>query len=277
MISFAPRCLSILALALLLAACQSTSQEPGAATDELLGDFRLLEQSLASGQLSEAESRLNALQLRASDDARLEVYQRQLAEAYLQQGQTALQTGDLDRAAKALSQARQLMPQAPALTTGLGGAIAQVRQTELDAADLASTAAEQAAAQAQAARGEQARQLRQAAARQAAALRAIQLPEETPAPPAQLIDPAAPSSMIALPMLDSRDNQGLYRLLDTVAAEVVKCRCTVAIQVRQAGDYLWLAPLLKARIGRLDPDFSPTMSQLLEPDQVPQLLLSPQH
>ncbi|WP_332820712.1 hypothetical protein [Pseudomonas sp.] len=259
-----------------MAACQSTSQEPGAATDELLGDFRLLEQSLASGQLSEAESRLNALQLRASDDARLEVYQRQLAEAYLQQGQTALQTGDLDRAAKALSQARQLMPQAPALTTGLGGAIAQVRQTELDAADLASTAAEQAAAQAQAARGEQARQLRQAAARQAAALRAIQLPEETPAPPAQLIDPAAPSSMIALPMLDSRDNQGLYRLLDTVAAEVVKCRCTVAIQVRQAGDYLWLAPLLKARIERLDPDFSPAMSQRLEPNQTPQLLLSPQ-
>jgi hypothetical protein len=77
-------------------------------------------------------------------------------------------------------------------------------------------------------------------------------------------------------MLDSRDNQGLYRLLDAVAADVVKFRCTVTIQVRQAGDYLWLAPLLKARIERLDPDFSPSMSQRLEPDQTPQLLLSPQ-
>lgn len=275
MISFASRCLSILAFSLLLAACQSAPQEAGAATDELLGDFRLLEQSLASGQLSEAESRLESLQSRASDDARLEVYQRQLAEAYLRQGQTALQAGDLDRATKALSQARQLMPQAPALTTGLGGAIAQVRQSELAAADLASNAAEQAAAQARAARGEQARQLRQAAERQAAALRAIQLPEEATLP-AQLIDPAAPSSMIALPMLDSRDNQGLYRLLDAVAADVVRFRCAVAIQVRQASDYLWLAPLLDARIERLDPDFSPTMSQLLEPEQTPQLLLSPQ-
>lgn len=276
MISFASRCLSILAISLLLAACQSTSKGPGQATDELLGDFRLLEQNLASGQLSEAKSQLKSLHVRASGDARLELYQRQLAEAYLRQGQTALQTGDLDRAAKALSQARQLMPQAPALTTGLGGAIAQVRQTELDAADLASNAAEQAAAQAQAARGEQARQLRQAAERQAAALRAVQLPEAAPEPHTQLIDPAAPSSVVALPMLDSRDNQGLYRLLDAVAAEVLKYRCTVEIQVRQASDYLWLAPLLNARIERLDPRFSPTMSQVLAPAQTPQLRLSPQ-
>jgi hypothetical protein len=34
--------------------------------------------------------------------------------------------------------------------------------------------------------------------------------------------------------------------------------------------------LLKARIERLDPDFSPVMSQVIEPDQAPQLLLSPQ-
>jgi len=276
MISYASRCLSILAISLLLAACQSAPQGPGPITDELLGDFRLLEQSLAEDQLNAAESQLKSLNVRASGDARLEVYQRQLAEAYLRQGQAALQVGDLERAAKALGRARMLMPQAPALTTGLGGAIAKVRQTELDAADIASNAAEQAGAQAQAARGEQARQLRQAAERQAAALRAIHLPEEAPVPHAQLIDPAASSSAIALPMLDSRDNQALYRLLDAVAADVVTFRCTVAIQVRQAADYLWLAPLLKARIERLDPDFSPVMSQVIEPDQAPQLLLSPQ-
>ncbi|MDM8348917.1 tetratricopeptide repeat protein [Pseudomonas sp. sp1636] len=276
MISFASRCLSILAISLLLAACQSAPPGTEPATDDPLGDVRLLEQSLASGQLSEAESRLKSLQLRAGDDDRLEPYQRQLAEAYLLQGQAALQTGDLDRAAKALSQARQLMPQAPALTTGLGGAIAQARQTELDAADLASNAAEQAAAQAQAARGEQARQLRQAAERQAAALRASQLPQAAQAPAKPSEPAAAANRVIALPMLDSRDNPGLYRLLDAVAAEVVNCRCTVRIQVRQAKDYLWLAPLLDARIKRLDPSFSPSMSQLLEPEQIPQLVLSPQ-
>ncbi|MGH8434188.1 MAG: PA5502 family lipoprotein, partial [Pseudomonas sp.] len=111
---FASRCLPIVAISLLLAACQSPSKVTALPTDELIVAFRQLDLSLAKGQLSEAESQLSALQQRATGDTRLEQYQRQLAEAYLQQGQSALQQGDLDTATKALSRARGFMPQAPA-------------------------------------------------------------------------------------------------------------------------------------------------------------------
>lgn len=278
MMSFASRCLSIVAVSLLLAACQGAPQVASLPTDDLVGAFRQLEQSLAAGQLSAAESQLGALQQRAAGDTRLEQYQRQLAEAYLQRGQQALQAGDLDSAAQALGQARSLMPQAPALTTGLEGAIGQAREAELDAA----RAAELSAAREEAARLEQARQLRLAAERQATAIQATQLPnspaEPAPAakPRARLIDPAAASSVVPLPMLDNQDNERLRSLLDAVAADVVAFRCAVRIEVRQAKDYPWVAALLSARVKRLDPGFSPRLSQAIKPTQTPQLVLSPQ-
>jgi hypothetical protein len=278
MMSFASRCLSIVAVSLLLAACQSAPQVASLPTDDLVGAFRQLEQSLAAGQLSAAESQLGALQQRAAGDTRLEQYQRQLAEAYLQRGQQALQAGDLDSAAQALGQARSLMPQAPALTTGLEGAITQAREAELDAA----AQAQQAAEQAETARLEQARQLRLAAERQAAAIQATQLPN-SPAEPAsaakpqaKLIDPAAASSVVPLPMLDNQDNERLRSLLDVVAEDVVAFRCAVRVEVRQAKDYPWVVALLSARIKRLDPGFSPRLSQAIKPTQTPQLVLSPQ-
>ncbi len=274
-----------LSLVLLLAACQSAPQPANLPVDDLVSAFRQLDQSLASGDLSSAESQLDSLQQRAAGDTRLEQYQRQLAEAHLQQGQKALQSGDLDNASKALSRARSLMPQAPALTTGLDGAIAQAREAELAAAAQQRRAAEQAAAQAEAARLEQARQLRLAAERQAAAIQATQLPNtpavEVPAAPvpakpqARTIDPAAASSVIGMPMLDNQDNERLRSLLDGVAADIVTFRCAVRIEVREAKDFPWVASLLNARIKRLDPSFSPRISQVIKPAQVPQLVLTP--
>ena len=272
--SFASCCLALV-LVSLLAGCQSTPQIANLPTDDLVSALRQLEQSLAAGQLSQAEDQLADLQQHAGGDTRLEQYQRQLAEAYLQRGQRALQSGDLDRAAQALGQARSLMPQAPALTTGLEGAIGQARQAELDAA-------RQAAERAEAASLEQARQLRQAAERQAAAIQA--LPASQPAaaleplstPQARVIDPSAASSRVPLPMLENQDNERLRSLLDLVAQDIVAFRCTVRIEVREARDYLWVAALLNARIKRLDPGFRPQLSQVLKPQQAPQLVLSPQ-
>jgi tetratricopeptide (TPR) repeat protein len=271
-----------LALVLSLAGCQSAPRPADLPVDDLVSAFRQLDQSLSSGDLSRAESQLGSLQQRAAGDTRLEQYQRQLAEAHLQQGQKALQAGDLDGAAKALSRARSLMPQAPALTTGLDGAIAQARTAQEQAAEEQRIAAEQAAARAEAARLEQARQLRLAAERQAAAIQATQLPNApkepvAPAKPqARLIDPAAASSVIAMPMLDNQDNERLRSLLDGVAADMLTFNCAVRIEVRQAKDFPWVASLLNARLKRLDPNFSPRISQVIKPDQVPQLVLSPQ-
>jgi hypothetical protein len=263
---------------LLLAGCQSAPQPANLPVDDLVSAFRQLDQSLTIGDLGNAESQLVQLQQRAAGDTRLEQYQRQLAEAHLQQGQTALQKGDLDSATKALSRARSLMPQAPALTTGLDGAIAQARVAELAAAEQQQRASALSAARAEAARVEHARQLRLAAERQAAEhakqLQAARAP--APAKPqAQLINPAAACSVIAVPMLDNQDNERLRSLLDGVAADIVAFKCAVRIEVRQAKDFLWVASLLNARIKRLDPSFTPRMSQVLKPAQVPQLVLSP--
>ncbi len=275
MTPFATRYLPVALISLLLAACQHRPSQPyEPPVDERVAAFRQLEQSLNGGNLESAESQLATLQRNAAGDTRLEQYQRQLAEAYLQQGQAALQNNDLDAAAKALSHARSLMPNAPALATGLDGALNQAREAEKQAAERA--------ARETAARNEQARRLQEAAERQAQAIQATQLPgapqEEKPAPAkpgARLIDPAAASSAVPLPMLDSQDNDILRELLDAVAADVVAFDCAVRVEVRQAKDYPWVAALLSARVKKLDPAFGLRLSQSLKPEQVPRLVLSP--
>lgn len=127
--SFATRCLPVVAFSLLLTACQTAQQVAEVPTDDLASNFRHLDKDLAKGRLTEAEARLKALEEMAADDTRLGQYQRQLADAWLKRGQDALQQGDLDNAARALSHARGLMPQAPALTAGLDGTLDQAGHT----------------------------------------------------------------------------------------------------------------------------------------------------
>lgn len=272
--SFAFRGLPLL-LVLLLVGCQSSQQQSLPPVDDLVIALRELDLSLAEERLDDARSQLSALQQRASRDTRLEQYQRQLAEAYMEQGQAALQQGDLDRAAQALGQARSLMPQAPALSHDLNRAIDSARAARQTAAELQ---AREAATKLDAERQEQLRQQRLVSERQAkAAASASQTkPVVESTPSARLIDPSATTSSVALPMLDSQDNQQLRRLLDSVAADVVTFRCAVRIEVREAKDYPWVAALLSARIKKLDPSFRPQLSQTIAPQQVPRLLLSPQ-
>ena len=171
MTSFPLRCAALAVLALLTAGCQSQqAAEPApapAAAAPAPGAQEQFDAHLGAGQLAEAEAQLQILQA-DNDPAALLQAQRQLSEAYLQAGQKALEAGDLDKAAKSLAHARTLMPKAPALTTGLDGAIGKARQAELSAVEQARQAGEQA----QAARQEQLRLLRQAAEAQAAASRA---------------------------------------------------------------------------------------------------------
>lgn len=277
--SFAFRGLPLF-LVLLLVGCQNTPSHSVPPVDDLVIAFRQLDLSLAEERLDDARGQLSALQQRASRDTRLEQYQRQLAEAYMQQGQEALQQGDLDRAAQALGQARSLMPQAPALSHDLNQAIDSARAARQAAAE---QQAREEAAKLDAERLEQLRQQRLASERQAAT-KAATAPtaasQPTPVvesvPKARLIDPSAATSVVALPMLDSQDNENLRRLLDGVAADVVTFRCAVRIEVREAKDYPWVAALLSARIKKLDPSFRPQLSQKIAPQQVPRLLLSPQ-
>ncbi|HIQ43520.1 MAG TPA: hypothetical protein EYH47_12315 [Pseudomonas oleovorans] len=275
--SFAFRGLPLV-LVLLLAGCQNTPSHNVLPVDELVSAFRQLDVSLAEERLDDARSQLDALQRRASGDTRLEQYQRQLADAYMEQGREALQKGDLDRAAQALGQARSLLPQAPSLSHDLNQAIDRAREARQNAAE---QQAREAAARLDAQRQEQLRQQRLTAERQLkAAAAAVTEPAVEPvverAPKARLIDLDATTSSVALPMLDNQDNENLRRLLDSVAADVVTFHCAVRIEVREAKDYPWVAALLSARIKKLDPTFRPRLSQKIVPQQVPRLLLSPQ-
>lgn len=281
--SFASRHLALLLVSLLTTAsinvAYAGNDEPP--VDDLVQAFRTLDQSISNGQLQQAESQLGSLRQRAAGDTRLEQYQRQLADNYLQQGQSAVQKGDLNAATAALTHARNLLPQAPAMASDLDTAIASARAKA--EAEKAQAAAQQAAAKEAAAKAEQARQQKlaaehlaaqkAAASQAAAAAAAAAVPV---APQAKLIKPAAASSTIALPMLEEQDNDGLRTLLDGVASDVVNFHCNVSIEVQKAKDYPWVAALLTARVKKLDPAFNLQLNQVLNPQKAAQLVLTPQ-
>jgi len=123
--SAALRCLPLLAL-LLLGACQHPSPRAAdpAQPPALAPAQAHFEAQLAAGELNEATATFHQLRRQQqTDGATLERYRGLLADAWLQRSQQALEKGDLNSATAALARARALMPKAPALTNGLGGAL----------------------------------------------------------------------------------------------------------------------------------------------------------
>lgn len=231
---FASRYLLLAAFSLILTACASKPVE-STAVPAAPDAWQQLQQSIASSELATAEDQLATLQAQAPDDSRLEQYQRQLAEAYLQRSQIVLQKGDVNAAATALARARALMPKAPALTGGVNGAIAQARKAELDRAEAALKAAEAK-------------------------------------PKAKVIDPTAPSTVIAL---EIRDIGKLRRQLDDIADDVVNYQCDVVFQVPRTADYPWLSTLLGKRVGKRDPAFDLQQRSEIHRSQPAQVVLTP--
>ena len=229
---FASRYLLVAAFSLFLAACSSAPVEQPAAPAQPDG-WAQLQQSIASNELATAEDQLASLQAQSPTDARLEQYQRQLAEAYLQRSQITLQKGDVNAAATALARARALMPQAPALVGG--DAVAQARRAELAKAEAALKAAESK-------------------------------------PVARVLDPTAPSTVIALKTTDSR---ALRRQLDDIAADVVSYHCEVVFQVPRTEDAPWLKTLLHKRVSKLDSRFELKQKHEIQRSLPAQVVLVP--
>jgi hypothetical protein len=231
---FASRYLLLAAFSTLLVACQSKPVEapaPVAAPDA----YQQLDQNIASSELATAEDQLAALQSKNPDDPRLEQYQRQLAEAYLSRSQIVLQKGDVNAAATALSRARALMPKAPALTSGVNGAIANARKAELDKAEA---------------------DLRAAEAKRTA----------------KIIDTTVESTTIKLNIADSKQ---LRRQLNDIAADVAAFNCEVTVQVPRTDDYPWLATLLTKRVTKINPDFELQIQREIEKTEPAQIILKP--
>ena len=232
---FNSRYLLLAAFSLLLGACQSTPTADQLAQQQRAAAIAQLEQNLASSELATAEDELAALQAQSPDDPQWVQYQRQLAEAYLQRSQIFLQKGDVNAAATALSRARTLMPKAPALTSGVNSAIAHARKAELDKAEAALKAAE---------------------AR----------------PPAQVLDPAAESTTVALNIADIKK---LRHQLDLIAQDIVNYQCGVTLQVPRTADYPWLATLINKRVKKLDPGFDLKLNRQIIRHVPAQMVLIP--
>ena len=262
--------------------------------DEQVKNFNDVSAQLLRGDLQAAEAKLQSISQNIDqNDVRIGQYHRELANAYLQQGQRQLASGNTEAAAATLTQGEQhLAAASPALKeqyqASLAAATAERRQAAAaaeakakaaQARQEAERARQQQLAEAKAAAKRQARAQQQAAANQAqpaAAPAPEAKPEVAAAPRARLIDPTAASSSVPMPMLDAGDRDGLRDLLDVVAADVVAFDCAVRLEVREAKDYPFVAALLSARIKKLAPGFDPQFSPVLKPDQEPRLVLSPQ-
>ncbi|CAM3302532.1 hypothetical protein BZK31_02220 [Pseudomonas floridensis] len=232
---FAPRYLLLIAFSILLGACQSAPTVETPVAEPQPSGFAQLDQSITSNELATAEDQLAALQAAAPTDIRLEAFQRRLAEAYLSRSQIGLQKGDMNAAANALSRARALMPKAPALTSGVNGAIAHARKAELEKAEA---------------------ELREAEARRVA----------------KLVDPSAPSTTIELQI---GDMPKLRRQLDDIAADTVAFNCDVLMSVPRTDDYPWLATLLTKRVVKINPDFELQLRRQIERNEKASIVLTP--
>jgi hypothetical protein len=231
----ASRYLLLVAFSVLLGACQSAPTVETPVTDSQPDGFAQLDQSIASNELATAEDQLAALQAVAPNDIRLESFQRRLAEAYLARSQIGLQKGDMNAAATALTRARALMPKAPALTSGVNGAIAHARKAELEKAE---------------------------AELQAAEARRV----------AKLIDPTADSTTIDLKIGDMAQ---LRRQLDAIAADTVAFNCEALILVPRTDDYPWLATLLTKRVTKINPDFELELRRQIDRNEQARIVLTP--
>ncbi|MDD1965385.1 Eisosome component PIL1/LSP1 family protein [Pseudomonas putida] len=231
---FPSRYLLLAAFSIVLTACQSKPVEPPAAV-AAPDAYQQLEQNIASSELATAEDQLAALQAKDPDDPRLEQLQRELAEAYLSRSQIVLQKGDVNAAATALSRARALMPKAPALTSGVNGAIAHARKAELDKAEA---------------------ELRAAEAKRTA----------------KIIDPTVESTTIRLKIDDSKQ---MRRQLNDIAADITAFNCEVTVQVPRTDDYPWLATLLTKRVSKINPDFELQIQREIEKTEPAQIILKP--
>src|SRR5471030_732436 len=232
---FASRYLLLAAFSILLGACHSAPPVEAPAPVAPPDAYQILGQSIASAELATAEDQLATLQAQAPDDPRLEQYQRQLAEAYLQRSQIVLQKGDVNAAATALSRARVLMPKAPALTSGVNGAIAHARKAELDKAEA---------------------DLRAAEAKRIA----------------KVIDPTVESTTIVLKISNMAQ---LRRQLDAIAADTTAFNCEVLVQVPRTDDYPWLSGLLAKRVTKINPDFELQIQRDIDRNQPAQIVLKP--
>ncbi len=284
------RSLLAFSLAMALSACQAPAKQISEPViDQFAVSAQVFDTYVEGNQLVAAEQQLQTLGADYSDDERLPALQQRLAAAWLKNGQQALQNADVLAASTALMHAKRLMPQAPALTEGLSTALAEVQ------AQAAPPVIEQEIVKPVVKRPAAAKPAPRVPARKIATpiktAPAVTVIEPTVMEPkleqaplattkprskkARIIDPLADSTTLPMPMLASRNDHQLGRLLDDVASDVVRFRAAVSIEVADTRDFHWVATLLSARVKKLDAGFKPRLQEVIRSDSPAQLVITP--
>lgn len=284
------RSLLAFSLAMALSACQAPAKQISEPViDQFAVSAQVFDTYVEGNQLVAAEQQLQTLGADYSDDERLPALQQRLAAAWLKNGQQALQNADVLAASTALMHAKRLMPQAPALTEGLSTALAEVQ------AQAAPPVIEQEIVKPVVKRPAAAKPAPRVPARKIATpiktVPAVTVIEPTVVEPkleqaplattkprskkARIIDPLADSTTLPMPMLASRNDHQLGRLLDDVASDVVRFRAAVSIEVADTRDFHWVATLLSARVKKLDASFKPRLQEVIRSDSPAQLVITP--
>ncbi len=284
------RSLLAFSLATALSACQAPAKQISEPViDQFAVSAQVFDTYVEGNQLVAAEQQLQTLGADYSDDERLPALQQRLAAAWLKNGQQALQNADVLAASTALMHAKRLMPQAPALTEGLSTALAEVQ------AQVVPPVVEQEIVKPVVKRPAAAKPAPRVPARKIATpiktAPAVTVIEPTVMEPkleqaplattkprskkARIIDPLADSTTLPMPMLASRNDHQLGRLLDDVASDVVRFRAAVSIEVADTRDFHWVATLLSARVKKLDASFKPRLQEVIRSDSPAQLVITP--
>ena len=284
------RSLLAFSLAMVLSACQAPAKQISEPViDQFAVSTQVFDTYVEDNQLVAAEQQLQTLGADYSDDERLPVLQQRLAAAWLKNGQQALQDSDVLAASTALMHAKRLMPQAPALTEGLSTALAEVQ------AQVVPPVVEQEIVKPVVKPPAAAKPAPRVPARKIATpiktAPAVTVIEPTVMEPkleqaplattkprskkARIIDPLADSTTLPMPMLASRNDHQLGRLLDDVASDVVRFRAAVSIEVADTRDFHWVATLLSARVKKLDASFKPRLQEVIRSDSPAQLVITP--
>lgn len=284
------RSLLAFSLATALSACQAPAKQISEPViDQFAVSAQVFDTYVEGNQLVAAEQQLQTLGADYSDDERLPALQQRLAAAWLKNGQQALQNADVLAASTALMHAKRLMPQAPALTEGLSTALAEVQ------AQVVPPVVEQEIVKPVVKPPAAAKPAPRVPARKIATpiktAPAVTVIEPTVVEPkleqaplattkprskkARIIDPLADSTTLPMPMLASRNDHQLGRLLDDVASDVVRFRAAVSIEVADTRDFHWVATLLSARVKKLDASFKPRLQEVIRSDSPAQLVITP--
>ena len=284
------RSLLAFSLAMALSACQAPAKQISEPViDQFAVSAQVFDTYVEGNQLVAAEQQLQTLGADYSDDERLPALQQRLAAAWLKNGQQALQNADVLAASTALMHAKRLMPQAPALTEGLSTALAEVQ------AQVVPPVVEQEIVKPVVKPPAAAKPAPRVPARKIATpiktAPAVTVIEPTVMEPkleqaplattkprskkARIIDPLADSTTLPMPMLASRNDHQLGRLLDDVASDVVRFRAAGSIEVADTRDFHWVATLLSARVKKLDASFKPRLQEVIRSDSPAQLVITP--